>query len=38
MKRIFRYWHVIHLPFALIMLIIMAIHVGVVIYFGYLWI
>lgn len=38
MKRIFRYWHVIHLPFALIMLIIMLIHVGVVIYFGYLWI
>lgn len=38
MKRIFRYWHVIHLPFALIMLIIMVIHVGVVLYFGYKWI
>jgi hypothetical protein len=38
MKKIFRYWHVIHLPFALIMLIIMLIHVGVVVYFGYLWI
>lgn len=38
MKRIFRYWHVIHLPFALIMLIIMVIHVGVVAYFGYWWV
>ncbi len=38
MKQIFRYWHVIHLPFALIMLLIMLIHVGVVVYFGYWWI
>jgi cytochrome b561 len=38
MKKAFRYWHIIHLPFALIMLIIVAIHVGVVIYFGYIWI
>ena len=38
MKKAFQYWHIIHLPFALIMLIIMAIHVGVVIYFGYIWI
>lgn len=37
MKQIFRYWHIIHLPFALIMLIIMVIHVGVVVYFGYWW-
>jgi hypothetical protein len=38
MQRFFRYWHVIHLPFALIMLIIMVIHVAVVLFFGYKWI
>lgn len=29
------YWHVFHLPFALIMLIIMLIHVGVALWMGY---
>lgn len=38
MKELFRYWHVAHLPFAIIMLIIMLIHVGVSITFGYTWI
>ena len=38
MQNIFRYWHVAHLPFAIIMLIIMVIHVGVTIVFGYRWI
>ncbi len=38
MQRLFKYWHVAHLPFALIMLIIMVIHVGVTILFGYRWI
>ena len=38
MKDLFRYWHVAHLPFALIMLIIMVIHVGITILFGYRWI
>ncbi len=38
MKKLFNYWHVAHLPFALIMLVIMAIHVAVAIYFGYVWI
>ena len=38
MKNLFRYWHVAHLPFALIMLLIMVIHVGVTILFGYRWI
>jgi len=33
MQNLFRYWHVAHLPFALIMLIIMVIHVIVVLYF-----
>lgn len=38
MQSIFRYWHVAHLPFALIMLIVMVIHVAVVLTFGYKWI
>lgn len=38
MQRLFKYWHVAHLPFALIMLIIMIIHVGVTLTFGYKWI
>jgi len=38
MQKLFEYWHVIHLPFALVMLIIMMIHVAVTIVFGYRWI
>lgn len=38
MQRLFRYWHVVHLPFAIIMLVIMLIHVGVTLAFGYKWI
>lgn len=38
MQNLFKYWHVAHLPFAIIMLIIMIIHVVVTIVFGYKWI
>ena len=38
MQELFKYWHVAHLPFAIIMLVIMVIHVGVTIVFGYKWI
>ena len=38
MQNLFKYWHVAHLPFAIIMLIIMIIHVIVTITFGYKWI
>jgi hypothetical protein len=38
MQNLFKYWHVAHLPFALVMLIIMFVHVGVTILFGYRWI
>jgi len=38
MQNIFKYWHVAHLPFAIVMLIIMIIHVIVTILFGYKWI
>lgn len=38
MQNLFKHWHVAHLPFALIMLIILVIHVGVTLAFGYKWI
>jgi hypothetical protein len=38
MQNLFKYWHVAHLPFALVMLIIMIIHVIITITFGYKWI
>lgn len=38
MQKLFKYWHVAHLPFALIMLFILVIHVGVTLAFGYKWI
>jgi hypothetical protein len=38
MQNLFKYWHVAHLPFAIIMLIVMIIHVAVTIVFGYRWI
>lgn len=38
MQKLFAYWHVAHLPFALIMLIVMIIHVVVAVTFGYKWI
>lgn len=38
MKKWFEYWHVIHMPFALIMLVIVIIHVVVAFTFGYKWI
>jgi len=38
MQNLFKYWHVAHLPFSLILLIIMVIHIAVVLTFGYKWI
>jgi cobalamin biosynthesis Co2+ chelatase CbiK len=38
MQKLFNYWHVAHMPFALVMLIIMVIHVAITIVFGYQWI
>lgn len=29
MQKLFKYWHVAHMPFALIMLVIVVIHIGV---------
>lgn len=38
MQNLFKYWHVAHLPFALVMLVIMIVHATVVVIFGYKWI
>ena len=38
MQNIFRYWHIFHLPFAIVMFVIMIVHVAVTIVFGYKWI
>lgn len=38
MQKLFRSWHIIHLPFALIMLVIMIIHIIITLAFGYRWI
>ncbi len=36
--RAFGYWHVLHIPLALVMLVALVIHVGVAIAFGYTWV
>ncbi|MCC6726952.1 MAG: hypothetical protein IT258_20795 [Saprospiraceae bacterium] len=38
MRKLFRYWHVAHLPFALIMLVIMVVHVVVTLMMGARWV
>jgi hypothetical protein len=38
MQNLFKHWHVAHLPFAIVLLVIMVIHVAVTITFGYRWI
>jgi hypothetical protein len=37
-REIFHWWHVIHRPFAYVMLIIMFVHIGVAVALGYTWI
>ncbi len=38
MQQLFKYWHVAHLPFALVMLVIVIIHIAITLAFGYKWI
>lgn len=38
MQKLFKYWHVVHMPFAIIMLVIVLIHIGVTVALGYKWI
>jgi hypothetical protein len=37
LHRLFRFWHVIHVPFTLILLIIFVVHVTTAFLFGYVW-
>jgi hypothetical protein len=37
-QRLFHYWHVFHLPFAITMFVILGVHVAVAVAFGYTWI
>jgi hypothetical protein len=38
MQQVFHYWHVVHLPFTIIMFLILIVHVAVAIAFGYTWV
>ena len=38
LRSLFHLWHVVHLPFTVTMFVILAIHVGVAIAFGYTWV
>ena len=37
-QRLFHYWHVLHLPLAIVMFLILALHVAVAVTFGYGWV
>jgi hypothetical protein len=37
-RRALRYWHAFHLPLAAVMLLVLIVHVGVAVAFGYTWI
>jgi hypothetical protein len=37
-QRLFGYWHAVHLPFAIVMFVIMIIHIVAAVVFGYKWI
>lgn len=36
-QRLFRYWHLLHLPLAILMFAVVALHIGVAVAFGYAW-
>ena len=38
LRRLFHYWHVIHKPFAVVMYVIMAVHIGIALWTGYGWV
>ena len=37
-QRLFSYWHILHLPLAIVLLIVTVVHVSVAFMFGYVWI
>ena len=38
MQKLLKHWHIAHKPFALIMLVIAVVHVGITVALGYIWI
>ncbi len=38
MQKLFKYWHVAHMPFAIVMLVIVVLHVAITLALGYTWI
>jgi hypothetical protein len=36
-QRLFRYWHLLHVPLAIVMFIVVGLHIGIAIAFGYAW-
>lgn len=36
-QRLFRYWHIFHLPLAVVMFVVLAFHVAIAFMFGYGW-
>jgi hypothetical protein len=38
MQNLFKYWHIVHMPFAIIMLVIVIIHIVITVSLGYKWI
>ncbi len=37
-QRLFRYWHILHLPLSTVMVLILLIHIAIAIAFGYTWV
>ena len=37
-QRMFRYWHLFHLPLTVVMALVLAVHITVAVLFGYTWI
>jgi hypothetical protein len=37
-QRLFRWWHILHLPLAIVMFVIMVVHIAVAAAFGYVWV
>lgn len=37
LHRVFQYWHVIHVPFTMILFVIFLVHVATAVLFGYVW-
>jgi hypothetical protein len=38
LQRMFRYWHLFHLPLTVVMALVLAVHITVAVLFGYTWI